>query len=228
MTINYEYLYAQGLTDTDYHNLQKIKQKQDWLLQDGSRLDEYLSRGWIEYIKNGKPRLTKLGHMLMSKLNEYGYTEEIGNLHKELIQIYEKHGYDERIGNPKELLDNLIWFCNQVPFNHEIIKHEVKCYLDENVSEQKYCPKIPNLIWKRPHHLNAHRNLAHSKLAEHMFVKYKMFGDATSKPSKGIKWLIAVSNLPEPVKYYLTGSKKGDVKLIETAKTLLRPLLLNR
>ena len=123
MYINYKLLYEQGLDDNDYHNLQKIFQKEDFFLAlhcSDRELDKYETMNLIQYTKSGKDRLdrvriSKKGKSFLTNLEVMDYTESIAACVSSVVNLYEAS--EKHVGNKLEVQNRMTWFTSQTGFN---------------------------------------------------------------------------------------------------------------
>jgi len=219
--INYKLLYDKGLSDDDYHLLQKIFQKEEFLLEGFlDRFKHFLDLGLIQYLKDKENtikgiRISKKGKKFLSDLETKGYTDTIGIILDKLIGMYEVE--DKIIGKKLEVKSRLIWFTEQTGFSPTIIIKSVQEYLDNN---PEYTMSLENLLWKpQSVAFSVHKNLKQSKLFDVINTKYKLDETFFLKTmNKHNEWLFSVAKLSPPRKgddhIYFTGSYKGDLEHI--------------
>lgn len=228
MYINYDHLYSKGLTDDDFHLLQKIFQKEEVLLEplteQFSKLDEL---GLIQYLKNQEGtakgvRISKKGKSFMSQLETLSYNDSVGLLVDNLIGQYE--AVNKHIGTKLEVQNRLMWFLGNTGFSSKVIIKTVEEYLAENST---YVKSLENLIWTPPSKaFSIHMNLKDSKLFDLVCKKYRL--DETffieSNNTKEMEWLQGVTKLVTSKSiskdYFFTGSYKTDMEHIEKLKAI--------
>ena len=227
MYINYQFLFSKELTINHLTALQMIFQKEYTLVENfEEELNTLLSIEYIEMLKKSEnmfeSRVTKKGKTFLDKIGTMGYTEEIGELCKELIELYT--GYNKVTGTKLEVQNRLIWFISQTGFNPPIIKNVVQDYLSENTT---YTKSLENLIWKPGSVFSTHKNLKDSHLYDVICKKYKLNSEFFLKKKKGVEltWLHKISQLKPPKKsknkeIYLTGSYESDMLAINKIKSI--------
>ena len=225
MYINYQFLFSKELSVNHLTALQMIFQKEYTLVENfEDQLEDLKRLEYIEMLKKSEnifeSRVTKKGKSLLDKVSTMGYTEEIGELCKELIDLYTN--YNKPTGTALEVQNRLVWFISQTGFNPTIIKNTVQNYLNENTT---YTKKLENLIWKPTSVMSVHKNLKDSQLYDIICTKYKLNADFFLKKSKGVEltWLHNVAQLRPPKKsknkeIYLTGSYESDMEAINKLK----------
>jgi len=227
MYINYPYLFSKELSIIHLNTLQMVFQKEFTLLEAFEAEMEDLTN--IEYIgstkKNAKisdTRITKKGKAFLDKVSTMDYTEEIGELCKEMIDLYTS--YSKSTGTKLEVQNRMIWFISQTGFNPAIIKNVIQEYLSTNTT---YTKNLENLIWKPDSVFSVHKNLKNSHLYDIICKKYKLNTEFFLKKRKGVEltYLHKVAQLKPPRKsknkdVYLTGSYASDMEAIDRIKSV--------
>lgn len=221
--INYKLLYEKGLSDQDFHILQKIFQKEEILLE---AFKEHFKRfeelGLVQYLKGQEDtvkgiRTSKKGNDLLNNLGIMSYNDNIGKLVDELISSYESR--NKSTGTKLEIKNRLTWFIGQTGFGTKVIANIVEEYLVDN---PEYTKNLENLIWKpQSVAFSVHKNLKESELYSIICKKYGL--DDTfyleARDKRNFKWLFNMASLDVvrgmDKSYYMTGSYKGDLEYKE-------------
>lgn len=228
MYINYKLLYQQGLDDTDYHNLQKIFQKEELYLSlhcEVNLLKKYATMGLTQNLKSKGSefsivRLSRKGKAFMTAVEQIDLTEEIAELVETLVSEYTS--VNKFVGNKLEVQSRLAWFIAHTGFNVTTIRDVAVDYLTDNT---EYTLSLENLIWKPPSKaFSVHKNLKDSKLFDLICTKFKLDHNFLegSKKNKSFTWLQNISMLKIPKNLskdmYLTDSYNEDINLINKLK----------
>lgn len=228
MFINYELLFKKNLTFEDLNTLIQINQKEGLLIQ-GKDLSKYEELDLITYLSAPKEkhlsvRLSKNGKAFLDALSTRGLTEDIGNLTKDLIQMYETES--KETGNHLEIQKRLIWFIEETGFGPKAIKTVVDNYLS---SSGDYTMRLDNLIWKgQSLAFSVHFHLKDSRLFDLFTKNYNLPTHFFINPtrSKEEQWLWDLSQLDIPKRVapelYFTGAYKTDQEFQNKVKALLQ------
>ena len=187
------------------------------------KIDDYLSKGLVEKLKNGNLRMTPRGGSLMTLIETPGLTPEIEALRDAAIRLYKK--YDKETGILKEVEKRLCWFMSTTSFKGGPVMDAIKEHLD---TRGDYTMRLDNLIWKPGNVFQARMSLSESVLFDMIAKKYGLNSDAYLKENrnKEMAWLFAVAGLPDPparadASITLTGSVSGDKEAIRKIKGIL-------
>ncbi len=212
MYINYQLLYEKGLSDDDFHLLQKIFQKFPIGDADVQKFEEM---GLVTYLKTGEIRISKKGNAFLSDLQILNYNDDIKEIIEKTIEMYTNH--DKPIGNKLEIKNRVTWFVSQTNFSNRVILESVNDYLNNN----DYILRLDNLFWKPQSHLSVHKNLKDSKIFDLIAHKYKLNQDYfLETKNKEIRWLAAVSRLEVPKgSIYFIGYKEDKIRIEKFKET---------
>ncbi len=218
MYINYKLLYKNDLDEDDFHNLQKIFQKDNIYNKDS--LQKFEKKGLIQYLKSGEVRISKKGYAFLNDLQIKDYDEDIAEIVENAISSYERN--EQPVGNKAEVKARATWFVAQTGFSKRIIIEEINNYLMNN----SYILRLDNLFWKPQSHLSVHKNLKDSKLFDIIANKYKLNEEYYfSQNNSEMDWLFKVSNLKVPRNsVYFIGYKEDKLR-IEDIKLYLQKIL---
>lgn len=237
--INFALLTEKGYSNDHYLALVMIGQNDSLLLESsdyGRFFDSFEEAGLIQYLKTEKNkykavRLSDRGKAFLHQLTMFGYTDNIGKLANRLREMYREHGVaEDRLGQHQTLIDRIIWFISETPFNLSDIFYGIEEYLSQTNSE--YVRTLDRLFWQPKDIYASKPTLKDSWLFERLCQKHEIsvttFIKEISKGLREFRWLSGVVNNPIPKGFpeemYFTGSYKGDV----TAKERIRNYLLNK
>lgn len=170
--INYDRLYAKGLTDKDYHTLVKISQKNSEFLKEED-FDKLESLGLIQFNKSPKDklksvRLAKGGKELLQELSMENSDSQL-ELCDELFDIFDSYG--KETGNKRRVLTNISWFMSKSDFTKEQIIESIEEWLSRG-----YNMWLENIFWNKAKAsvftTLRSRDLGESPLYEFMRRKY--------------------------------------------------------
>lgn len=224
MYINFDAI-EQRMDITHFFVLQSIKQKDKYYEAYPDVLINLESEGYIQKLKNGGYKLTSKGISFLFMVTEIQVDSGVYSLAEKLIYIYEESG--RKFGKRAEIVSRLAWFISATMFNDEVIIDTVKGYVKER---GEYSMLLENLIWKPSSVFSVHKNLKESTLFDIMYNKYKVidprFFFDENFIDKDIRWMLAVSKLPDPPKKIaeestFTGSSAGDKEAINRIKKRL-------
>jgi hypothetical protein len=233
MYINYELLFKKNLTLLDLDLLIKVNQKEGVLLE-GVDFSKYEELGLVTFLKAPKEphlsvRLTKNGKAFLDALCTKDLTQDIGDLTKELIALYEYDG--KETGNALEVQKRLVWFIQETGFGPQAIKTVVENYIS---SSGEYTMRLDNLIWKgQSLAFSIHFHLKESRLFELFTKTYNLPTHFFISPTRSSEdqWLWDLSQLKIPKKansdFYFTGSAKGDQEFQDKIKKVLKEKINN-
>lgn len=212
--------------------LQSVKQKDNYHEAYPECVMDLKEEGYIEQQKNGGYRLTEKGNTFLFMVTEIHAGEEANALASRLIDMYERR--DKKYGKRAEVISRIAWFISASMFSDSAIESAVEDYLS---SSGEYTMALENLIWKPVNAFTVHKNLKDSKLFDIIYNKHKVidprfFFDDKFR-DKDVRWMLAVSKLPEVPKKIsdectFTGSVKGDEEAITRIKKRLYDRIRNR
>lgn len=212
--INYKILYEKGLSDSDFHLLQKVFQKDIILIEPFlDDLRRFKSMDLIQYLKGKEEqveglRISKKGNELLNQLSTIGYNDYIGELINKLIDLYKAS--NKHVGTKLEVQSRLIWFIENTGFSNTVIFKSVEEYLLNNT---EYTKSLENLIWSPPSKaFSVHKNLKDSKLYDFICEKYNLDVEfyLKNEKSKEMNWLYQLSKLEVPKNLDKSLYFKGD------------------
>lgn len=228
MYINYELLFKKNLTIDDLDILFKINQKESVLLEHED-FSKFENLKLISYLKAPKAkhlsiRLSKEGKAFMDSLLTRGFTEEIGGLIDELMQLYNDNS--KETGNHLEIQRRMIWFIEETGFGPIAIKKVIDQYLSDSGD---YTMRLDNLIWKPASvAFSVHPVLKDSRLFELITKTFNIPIHYYINQNRSVEecWLWDVSQIKIPQRldseYYFTGSAKGDQAFQDKLKKMLQ------
>lgn len=228
MYINYELLFKKDLTFDDLNVLFQINQKETVLLE-SMDFSKYENLGLVSYLSAPKAkhlsvRLSKEGKAFLDMLCTKGYTEEIGGLLTELMELYKYHS--QETGNHLAIQTRLIWFIETTGFGPTAIKKVITQYLEHS---DEYRLRLDNLIWK-PASLafSVHPTLKDSKLFELITKTFNLPINYYINQNRNAEenWLWDTSQIKIPQRlgseFYFTGSYKTDIEFQQKMKKKLQ------
>lgn len=228
--INYHFIYEKGLTDTDFHTLQKVAQGEFLLLKHCDKsIKKLIDMELVQYVgdKTPKPeniRINRNGKSVLSQVETPNHREDVIVLCNNLISLYQAYG--KETGKHLDVRKRLIWFVANTGFALEIIYKAVETYL-ESVRDSERTFYLANFIWSpQSKAFSVRQNLRDSPLYDNICRKYNLNHDffIENKRSVVISWLRGVAELGNTIPkqgetdLYFTGSVKGDLEHIERLK----------
>lgn len=223
-------LIAQKMDLHSFMVLQAIKQKESFCEVWTDELKELQDHGYIERCKNGSYKLTSKGSSFLTSITEGNIPVEVKELAEELIAMYNARG--KNVGRKMEIESRLAWFVDASMFSDNTIKDAVAGYL---AVAGEYTSSLENLIWKPQSLMSVHKHLKDSKLFDIIASKYGVTSLKTEETtkSKEMRWLMAVSKLPDPPKNAspgstFTGDALQDAEAIKRIKIQLYKKLRNK
>ena len=221
MYINFEQLYKSDISESDFMLLVKVSQKNTELFkqEDIPTLERFLDLGLVELIKQGKEffeklRISKKGKQFIRNIEVPKYSDEVQNLEKELVEMYED--YRKEIGLRADVKSRLTWFMAETGFRASIVKKYVDIYLTE--TDPKYIKNLSNLIWTpQSKAFSVTFSLKDSKLFDiichHMGLQQNVFLD---KRDKELHYLFQYATVCPPKglrkELYFTGDYQTDLE----------------
>lgn len=221
-------MFSHGITMEDLGYLCMIRQG-DSLARtiEAGKIEEYLSKGYIERLKNGGIRMTPRGGSLMTLIETPGLTPEIEDIRDRAISLY--NNFDKETGVLKEVEKRLCWFVSSTGFKMRPIIDAITFHLE---TRGDYTMRLDNLIWKPGNVFQARMSLSESTLFDIIARKYGLNSNMYLKENrnKEMEWMFAVSRLPEPPArgdkdIFISGSSKGDKESILRIKNILGKIL---
>ena len=106
--INYKKLEKQGLSDTDYHVLQKLSQRSNVFLDSEYDYSVLLNKNYIKEVKKGKTQVERLridskGREFLAKIQIMEKNSGTIELCEELTDLFESHSVET--GNKRKVLE---------------------------------------------------------------------------------------------------------------------------
>lgn len=224
MYINFDAI-SQRMDMIHFFVLQSIKQKDKYHEAYPDVLVNLENEAYIQKLKNGGYKLTGKGTSFLFMVTEIQADSDVYNLAEKLVDIYEESG--RKFGKRAEIASRLAWFISATMFNDQVIIDTVENYVKER---GEYSLTLENLIWKPSSVFSVHKNLRESTLFDIIYNKYKVidprFFFDENFIDKDIRWMLAVSKLPDPPKKIaeestFTGSSAGDKEAIARIKKRL-------
>lgn len=187
------------------------------------KLDEYVEKGYIERLKNGKVRMTPRGGSLMTLIETPGLTPEVEALRDAAVKLYRER--DKETGVLREVEKRLCWFVSTTGFKGGPIMDAIREHLD---TRGDYVMRLDNLIWKAGNVFQARMSLSESVLFDMIARRFGLNADKYLRENRDrtMSWLFAVAGLPDPparmdASMTLTGDVKGDKEAIARIKRIL-------
>lgn len=212
----------------DLDILFKINQKEGLLLENED-FSKFEDLDLITYLNAPKAkhlsvRLSKQGKVFLDSLLTKGFTEEIGGLLEELMEMYKNEG--KETGNHLEIQNRLIWFVETTGFGPNAIKKVIDQYLSDS---GEYTMRLDNLLWK-PASLafSVHPTLKDSKLFDMITKTFNLpinyYVNQNRSAEENWLWDVSQMKIPQRLdsEYYFTGSAKGDKEFQDKLKKMLQ------
>lgn len=212
----------------DLDILFKINQKEGLLLENED-FSKFENLDLITYLNAPKAkhlsvRLSKQGKVFLDSLLTKGFTEEIGGLLEELMEMYKNEG--KETGNHLEIQNRLIWFVETTGFGPNAIKKVIDQYLSDSGD---YTMRLDNLLWK-PASLafSVHPTLKDSKLFDMITKTFKLpinyYVNQNRSTEENWLWDVSQMKIPQRLdsEYYFTGSAKSDKAFQDKLKKMLQ------
>lgn len=179
MYINLAYIKDKGITLESVMQLQLLHQSR---IEDiGEALDYFptyksIDSKYIQYLKDGSPRLSKLGKEVLDTLQIPNATENHIALADYLIDKYKEDG-DKILCSKNKLVELIAWFCAEVGLTARELYNLILLYFETD--DSIYNKRLDYLFF-RPVNAYAKKNLNESRL----YLWYENNKDNISLPKR--------------------------------------------